>query len=103
MRGNTRQRASRAKYRPARSSATVGVWGMSRIGGWVLDERLASGGQGEVCRPPHARPRQAVALKLIRPATPTARSRAAREIALLQELHHPHLVEILDHGKDEDV
>jgi branched-chain amino acid transport system substrate-binding protein len=75
---------------------------VSRTGDWVLDELLARGGQGEVWRAHHVRRRQAVAVKVLRRATATGRARAQREIALLQDLHHPHIVEILDHGEADD-
>jgi branched-chain amino acid transport system substrate-binding protein len=74
----------------------------SRVGDWVLDELLARGGQGEVWRGHHAHLRRVAAIKLIGGATATSRTRAEREVALLQDLHHPHIVEILDHGEVAD-
>jgi branched-chain amino acid transport system substrate-binding protein len=74
----------------------------SRIGDWALDELLARGGQGEVWRGHHVQHRKVAAIKVIRGASATGRVRAQREIALLQDLHHPHIVEILDHGEDAD-
>lgn len=71
----------------------------SRWGDWVLDERLATGGQAEVWRAHHARLRTSAAVKIVRPSNERARRRAAREMSLLRDLQHPNLVEVLDQGE----
>lgn len=71
------------------------------LGPYQLLERIGEGGSGQVYR---ARgPAGIVAVKLLGPAADmdeAARARFRREIAALEQLAHPHLVSMLDHGVD---
>ena len=77
------------------------VAGSPEIPGYDLVRALARGGMGAVYlarRRADARP---VALKVLLPRTlvdNTAREIFQREIEVTRSLHHPHIVELLDHG-----
>ena len=74
------------------------------LGPYQLLDRIGEGGSGQVYR---ARgPAGPVAIKLLGPASDlddAARARFRREIAALEQLAHPHLVTMLDHGVDAEL
>ncbi len=74
-----------------------------RLGSYVLLERLGEGGMGQVFKASHALMRRVVAIKVVRPeclADPTAVARFRREIALIAQLAHPHIVTAHDALED---
>ena len=77
-----------------------------RLGQYVLEEKLGSGGMGEVWRAQHQLLRRPAAIKLIRPealALPGAtvqqvQARFEREAQATASLQSPHIVELYDFG-----
>ena len=75
-----------------------------RVGAYQFFERLGEGGSGQVYRAEG--PAGMVAVKILGPAADldeAARARFRREIAALEQLRHPNLVPLLDHGFDEEL
>jgi serine/threonine protein kinase len=78
----------------------------STVGGYVLQERLGSGGLSTVYRATDPRSSRQVALKVLHPARgsdPRSRERFTREVETLRRLDHPNIVTVLDHGQDGDL
>lgn len=69
---------------------------------YVIQERLAAGGMGEVYRATHVRLPGPLAIKVLAPhlaKDPAAVARFCREAAIASVLRHPHIVQISDfHG-----
>jgi len=71
------------------------------LGPYLVLERLGSGGTGQVFKARHRRMERIVALKLIRQellADPEVLARFYREIRLVSQLSHPHIVHAYDAG-----
>jgi eukaryotic-like serine/threonine-protein kinase len=66
---------------------------------YVIHERMASGGMGEVYAATHVRLPGRLAIKVLAPhlaADPAAVARFCREAAIASVLRHPHVVQVLD-------
>jgi serine/threonine-protein kinase len=75
-------------------------------GKYELLRELASGGMGSVWVARHLALDEDVAIKFMRPGLPEtteARARFAREARAAARLRSPHVVQVLDHGVDDDV
>jgi serine/threonine protein kinase len=70
-----------------------------RVGGFVLEAEVASGGMGTVWRAVDDAGTP-VAIKLLLDRDPNTLARFAREAALLGDLSHPHIVRYVAHGTD---
>src|SRR5262245_44354795 len=76
----------------------------ARLGRYVLFERLGGGGMGIVFRALDTELKRAVALKTIREgvfAESHEVERFTNEALAIAKLHHPHIVSILDIGRDQ--
>jgi tRNA A-37 threonylcarbamoyl transferase component Bud32 len=76
------------------------------IGGYVVRERLGTGGMGSVYLVRHPTLPRDVALKVLHAglsATPAMRARFEREAELLSRLSHPNVVDVLDRGQQGDL
>ena len=71
-----------------------------QFGQYTLEERIGSGGMGEVYRASHALLRRPTAVKLLRPENAGERSlaRFEREVQLTSQLTHPNTVAVYDFG-----
>jgi serine/threonine-protein kinase len=72
-----------------------------KLGQYVLQEKLGSGGMGEVYRAEHVLLRRPCALKLIHPeraGDPAALRRFEREMQITATLTHPNTVQVFDYG-----
>jgi WD40 repeat protein len=77
----------------------------SRLGPYLIEQRLGSGGMGTVYRAAREGAyRQQVAVKVIRPGLDTAETlrRFATERQVLADLPHPHIARLLDGGATAD-
>jgi hypothetical protein len=86
------------------SGAAVDRSASLRVGAYQFFERLGEGGSGQVYRAEG--PAGMVAVKILGPAADldeAARARFRREIGALQQLRHPNLVPLLDHGFDDEL
>lgn len=74
-----------------------------RIGDWVIEGPIGSGGMGTVYRCHNAlTPRIKAAVKIIRPDRPdTFRERFLREVESLEALHHPAVVRVKGWGEQD--
>ncbi len=73
----------------------------TRLGPCTIKERLAAGGMGVVYRATQQSTKRNVALKVLREgpfASRSAKRRFEREVELVAQLHHPHIVTILESG-----
>ena len=71
------------------------------LGVFELDERIGSGGMGEVWRAEHRHEGVGVAIKVItgsRATDPEYRRRFQTEVRAVASLHHPGIVSVLDYG-----
>jgi serine/threonine protein kinase len=78
----------------------------TRIGPYLVERKLGSGGMGTVYLATHEQTGRIVALKLLSPSLAREEglvARFMREIAALQKLKNPHVVELFDHGVDGDM
>src|SRR5262245_18826018 len=66
------------------------------VAGWILEERLGSGGLGEVWKARRLHVDLFRALKLMRVASETAFASWRHEISRLEELSHPNIVRFYD-------
>ncbi len=77
----------------------------TRIGPYVIEEKIGAGGMGTVYRAHHDETQQQVAVKIL-PALlarePGFVARFTREIDALQQLRNPHIVQLFEHGVDDD-
>ena len=70
---------------------------------FVIEARVGSGGMGDIYRGIDRETNQVVAIKLLRQtASPSERTRFAREIAILADLRHPNIVQYVGHGTWQD-
>ena len=72
-----------------------------RIDGYQVEERIGAGGQASVVRAIQQSTGQQVAIKAIYGgalSTDAARKRFEREVRILVELDHPHIVSVIDRG-----
>ncbi len=72
------------------------------IGPYVVDKELGSGAMGTVYRGRHRVTGEKVAIKIVAPglvANDAAMKRFKREITILKQLDHPHIVKLLTSGK----
>ena len=74
------------------------------LGQYRLEERIGSGGSGEVWRATHAMLARPAAVKLIRPELVDEASlgRFEREVRLASRLSHPNTVQVYDYGRAGD-
>ncbi len=72
-----------------------------RIGPYLLRRKVGEGGMGHVflATDPAGQP---VAIKVLRKVETAVRARFGREVAILQRISHPGVVQIRDHGWDEE-
>ena len=66
---------------------------------YIIQERMAAGGMGEVYAATHVRLPGRLAIKVLAPhlaADPGAVARFCREAAIASVLRHPHIVQVLD-------
>lgn len=79
-----------------------------RLGSYALEEKIGSGGMGEVWRGRHAMLASPAAIKLMRSATPgkvldaSAAERFRREARVTAALRSPHTVHLYDFGSSDD-
>ncbi len=75
-----------------------------RVGSFVLDDLLGSGGMGTVYRAHRvdARFEQTVAIKLVLSAHGGLRDRFRKEQEILAGLRHPHIAQVIDGGEAQD-
>jgi DNA-binding helix-hairpin-helix protein with protein kinase domain len=75
-----------------------------QLGPYRILDRLGSGGSAQVYRAEG--PSGPVAIKVLSPAAeldPSARARLQREVLALQQVRHPALIELRDHGVDDEL
>ncbi len=78
-------------------------WRGRRIGGFVLEDLIGSGGSSSVYRARRADDfDQVVAIKLLRGHDPASLRRFARERGILASLHHAHIARLFDAGSTPD-
>lgn len=76
-----------------------------RIGPYLIETQIGSGGMGTVYRARHSDTGDQVALKVLPPALAHQEGfveRFQREVEALRQLHNPHIVRFLDSGSDRD-
>jgi serine/threonine-protein kinase len=77
-----------------------------RLGPYLIEKELGAGGMGAVYLAHHVETQQPVALKIL-PASLARESgfvaRFEREIAAMQQLKSPNIIELYDHGEDNGV
>ncbi len=81
-------------------------WVGRTVGRFSLLEQIGHGGMTTVYRALDLESRRTVAVKILSPyiaVDATFKARFEREIQLLQDLTHPHIVPILEHGQVDDV
>jgi predicted Ser/Thr protein kinase len=72
-----------------------------QLGPFLIDKELGAGAMGTVYRGKYLKTGQLVAIKIMAPGTTNPRSieRFRREVEILKQLKHPHIVRILAAGK----
>lgn len=79
------------------------AWRGRRVGGFVLEDLIGSGGSSSVYRARRADDfEQIVAIKLLRGHDATSLRRFARERSILASLHHAHIARLFDAGSTPD-
>jgi serine/threonine-protein kinase len=76
--------------------------GRPLVAGYEVLEELGRGGMGVVCKARRLADGQVVALKTLKPAadpTPQAIEQFLREVAILRQLDHPHIIAFTDTGE----
>ncbi len=76
----------------------------TRIGPYMIEEKLGAGGMGTVFRAQHSKLKRHVALKVLpanRWSNAAAISRFEREMEAIGQLDHPHIVRASDAGEDD--
>ncbi|XXY17585.1 serine/threonine-protein kinase [Sorangium sp. So ce216] len=77
----------------------------ARVGPYLVDQPLDSGGFGVVYQAFQVESRALTALKILHTELATdveALARFEREVAVLRRIRHPHVIEVLDHGRLDD-
>ncbi|WP_437906562.1 serine/threonine-protein kinase [Sorangium sp. So ce327] len=77
----------------------------ARVGPYVIEQPLASGGFGVVYQAAHVESRAPAALKILHTelaADAEAVARFDREVTAVRRIRHPHVIEVLDHGRLDD-
>lgn len=70
---------------------------------FILENRIGSGGMGDIFKGIDQETGQAIAIKILRQSpSPQERVRFAREIAILADLRHPNIVQYIAHGTWQD-
>lgn len=77
----------------------MGTPGSKIAGRFVIEQRIARGGMGDVFRAMDELRGTRVALKVLRRESERAEERFEREAKLLQALHHPAIVRYVTHGR----
>ena len=75
---------------------------LARLGPFVLEEVIGSGGMGEVWRGMHQARAMPVAVKILRgeiARKPAYRRAFSSEVRAVARLQHPHIVTVFDHGE----
>jgi eukaryotic-like serine/threonine-protein kinase len=93
--------ASTTGVRVARTTLRDELAPGASIGGFLIEGFLASGGWGSVHLATRISDGRSAAIKVLHrdlAATPQSLRHFAREVAILQRLHHPHIVELYDIG-----
>ncbi len=75
-----------------------------QLGQYRLEEKIGSGGMGQVFRASHSMLRRPTAIKLLPPGdvTPDQLARFEREVQLTSLLTHPNTVSVFDYGRTPD-
>lgn len=91
--------ASRMSY-----ALKVAVVESSKLGQYVLEEKLGEGGMGVVYRARHAMLRRPTAVKMLLPSASDddAVRRFEREVQLTSQLTHPNTIAIYDYGRTQE-
>ncbi len=86
---------------PAATGGRHSALEAKRLGQYILEDRIGSGGMGAVYRAHHAMLRRPTAVKLIDPdkTTDATISRFEREVQLTSQLNHPNTIAIYDFGR----
>ncbi|WP_437586278.1 serine/threonine-protein kinase [Sorangium sp. So ce1000] len=77
----------------------------ARVGPYVIEQQLAAGGFGVVYQASHVESRAPAALKILHTelaADAEALARFEREVTAVRRIRHPHVIEVLDHGRLDD-
>ncbi len=81
------------------SSTVMKLASGSRLGPYVVQAMLGSGGMGEVYRAQDTRLNRAVAIKVLTDTSGELRLRFEREARAVASLNHPHICTLFDTGR----
>jgi len=79
--------------------STINLTGRKLAGVYRIEERIATGGYGDIYLATHITLRHKLAIKVLLPhvaAIPVARERFKREARTILQLDHPHIVKLID-------
>jgi serine/threonine-protein kinase len=75
----------------------------TEVGGYVIDNKIGEGGMGQVYGAKHPRIGKRVAIKVLAPAytstDPAAVNRFEQEARLVNQIHHPNIVDVFQFGE----